>query len=152
MQRPMVTVEPTPTGPGTTDAKNPTGTAGAPELTEQVATGQRCVGGQSHRRAHHRQGEATLEIGGSQLPAPHLDQPGLKGDPLQVEVGRTPMQAIQAATQVNSELLGWDDRLGTLEPGKLADLVAVPGDPLSDISEMERVSFVMLGGRIIRRD
>jgi len=71
---------------------------------------------------------------------------------LQVEVGRTPMEAIQAATQVNSELLGWDDRLGTLEPGKLADLVAVPGDPLSDISEMERVSFVMLGGRIIRRD
>jgi imidazolonepropionase-like amidohydrolase len=71
---------------------------------------------------------------------------------LHVEVGRTPMEAIQAATRINAELLGWDDRLGTLEAGKLADLVAVPGDPLTDISEMERVSFVMLGGRVVRRD
>ena len=59
------------------------------------------------------------------------------------------MQAIQAATRTNSELLGWDDRIGTLEPGKLADIVAVPGDPLSDLSLLERVSFVMLGGEVV---
>jgi len=66
--------------------------------------------------------------------------------------GMTPMQAIQAATRVNSELLGWQDRIGTVEAGKLADLVAVPGDPLADLSVLRRVSFVMLGGRIVRSD
>lgn len=71
---------------------------------------------------------------------------------LLVQVGMTPLQAIQAGTRVNAELLGWEDRVGTLEAGKLADLVAVPGDPLADISELERVSFVMLGGRVVRRN
>ena len=69
-----------------------------------------------------------------------------------VEVGMTPMGAIQAGTRVNAELLGWEDRVGTLEPGKLADLVAVPGDPLEDISQLENVSFVMLGGTIIHHN
>ena len=64
-----------------------------------------------------------------------------------VEAGMTPMQAIQAATRVNSELLGWQDRIGTVEAGKLADIIAVPGDPLRDLSQLEKVSFVMLGGR-----
>jgi imidazolonepropionase-like amidohydrolase len=68
---------------------------------------------------------------------------------LLVEAGMTPMQAIQAATRVNSELLGWQDRIGTLEPGKLADIIAVPGDPLRDLAVLEKVSFVMLGGRPI---
>jgi len=67
-----------------------------------------------------------------------------------VKAGMTPMQAIQAGTRVAAEALRWDDRLGTLEPGKLADLVAVPGDPLRDISELERVSFVMLGGKVVK--
>ena len=66
--------------------------------------------------------------------------------------GMTPMQAIQAATSVGAELLRWDDRLGTIEFGKLADLIAVPGDPLADLSTLRRVRFVMLGGRIVRRD
>ena len=61
------------------------------------------------------------------------------------------MQAIQSGTRVGAELLGWDDRIGTIEPGKLADLVAVEGNPLEDISEMKRVSFVMLGGKIVKR-
>ena len=66
--------------------------------------------------------------------------------------GMTPMQAIQAATRVGAELLGWQDRIGTVEPGKLADLVAVPGDPLADLSALRRVQFVMLGGKVVRRD
>lgn len=69
-----------------------------------------------------------------------------------VEAGFTPMEAIQAGTRVNAELLGRADRIGTLEPGKLADIVAVPGDPLEDITVLERVSFVMLGGEVIRDD
>jgi len=69
-----------------------------------------------------------------------------------VQAGMTPMQAIQAATRVNAELLGWEDRIGTVEPGKLADLMAVQGDPLEDISALERVRFVLVGGRIARQD
>jgi len=66
-----------------------------------------------------------------------------------VEAGMTPMQAIQAATRVNAELLGWQDDVGTLAPGKLADIIAVQGDPLGDLSILEHVEFVMLGGREI---
>jgi imidazolonepropionase-like amidohydrolase len=66
-----------------------------------------------------------------------------------VEAGMTPMQAIQAATRVNAELLGWQDDVGTLAPGKLADIIAVTGDPLGDLSVLEDVAFVMLGGREI---
>lgn len=66
--------------------------------------------------------------------------------------GMTPMQALQAATRAGAELLGWQDRIGTVEPGKLADLIAVPGDPLADLSTLRRVSFVMLGGKVVRRD
>ena len=66
-----------------------------------------------------------------------------------VEAGMTPMRAIQAATRVNSELLGWQDRIGTVETGKLADIIAVKGDPLQDLAVLEKVSFVMLGGREI---
>lgn len=68
-----------------------------------------------------------------------------------VEAGIAPMDAIQAGTRVPAELLRWDDRLGTVEPGKLADIIAVPGNPLTDISALERVSMVMLGGRVLKR-
>ena len=64
----------------------------------------------------------------------------------------TPVQAIRAATSVAAELMGWQDRVGSIEPGKFADFVAVSGDPLSDITELERVKFVMKGGQIIRND
>ncbi|NIP19235.1 MAG: amidohydrolase family protein [Xanthomonadales bacterium] len=63
-----------------------------------------------------------------------------------VEAGMPPMAAIKAGTSVAAELLGWDE-LGTLEPGKLADIIAVPGNPLEDITTLERVAFVMIGGR-----
>ncbi len=67
-----------------------------------------------------------------------------------VDLGMTPAQAIRAATIVGAELLGWDDRIGTIEPGKLADIIAVDGDPLTDIRALRDVRFVMLGGRIAR--
>ena len=63
-----------------------------------------------------------------------------------VKYGMTPEQALRSATVVGAELLGWSDRLGTVETGKLADLIAVKGDPLADIKLLEQVRFVMKGG------
>jgi imidazolonepropionase-like amidohydrolase len=68
-----------------------------------------------------------------------------------VKFGMTPAQAIRAGTVNAAELLGMKDSLGTLEAGKLADIVAVPGDPLSDVSLMEKVDFVMKGGMVYRK-
>ena len=65
-------------------------------------------------------------------------------------VGMTPLQAIQAATVKASELIGWQDRIGTIEAGKFADLIAVDGDPISDITTLERVKFVMKGGKVVK--
>ncbi len=64
----------------------------------------------------------------------------------------TPARAIQAATIVNAEALGWQGEIGSIEKGKFADLVAVSGDPLADIAELQRVKFVMKGGKIVRNE
>ena len=69
-----------------------------------------------------------------------------------IRLGESPMAAITAATSLNAEIMGWQDRVGSLTAGKLADIVAVPGDPLRDISAMEHVSFVMKGGVVHRDD
>jgi len=69
-----------------------------------------------------------------------------------VNYGMTPMQAIRTATANAAELLGWSDKMGIIEPGKWADLVAVSGDPLKDITELQRVKFVMKSGSIVRND
>ncbi len=66
--------------------------------------------------------------------------------------GVSPAKAIQSGTIINAEALGWSDRVGSIEKGKYADLVAVSGDPLADITELQRVKFVMKGGKIIRND
>ncbi len=69
-----------------------------------------------------------------------------------VKLGMTPMQAIQAGTKVNAELLNKDKEIGTVEVGKFADIIAVKGDPLKDLSELQRVKFVMIGGAIIKNE
>jgi imidazolonepropionase-like amidohydrolase len=69
-----------------------------------------------------------------------------------VKYGMTPAQAIQAATTVAAEMMGWQDLVGSIEKGKFADIIAVAGDPTKDITELERVSFVMKGGQVIRND
>jgi imidazolonepropionase-like amidohydrolase len=68
-----------------------------------------------------------------------------------VKYGMSPMSAIKSATSVGARLLGQENNLGTLERGKLADIIADRGDPLSDITELERVTFVMKGGVIYKR-
>jgi imidazolonepropionase-like amidohydrolase len=67
-----------------------------------------------------------------------------------VRFGQTPIEAIRSATVVAAELLGWDDRVGSLSPGRFADLIAVDGDPLTDGRLLEDVPFVMKGGRVVR--
>ncbi len=68
-----------------------------------------------------------------------------------VKFGMTPAQAIRSATSTAAELLGTQNEVGTIEAGKLADIVAVPGDPLADVSLMEKVEFVMKGGVVYKR-
>jgi imidazolonepropionase-like amidohydrolase len=67
-----------------------------------------------------------------------------------VKAGMTSSQAIRAATFDAAQLMGWQDRIGTIEAGKLADLIAVEGDPIKDITELERVKFVMKGGAVVK--
>jgi imidazolonepropionase-like amidohydrolase len=64
--------------------------------------------------------------------------------------GLTPLEAIRAATTTAAELLGWQDRVGSIETGKYADLIAVEGDPLKDIAVLREVKFVMKGGEIVK--
>jgi imidazolonepropionase-like amidohydrolase len=66
--------------------------------------------------------------------------------------GMTPARAIQSGTIVNAEVMGWQDQVGSVTKGKFADLVAVSGNPVADISELQRVKFVMKGGKIIRNE
>src|ERR1022692_2810265 len=69
-----------------------------------------------------------------------------------VKLGLTPLQAIQAATVDAADLLGWSGRVGSLEPGAWADIVAVDGDPLKDVTTLEHVKFVMKGGEVVRNE
>ncbi len=68
-----------------------------------------------------------------------------------VKWGMTPMQAIQSATVNAADLLGWNGKVGVIKPGAFADIIAVKGDPLKDISELERVQFVMKGGKVEKK-
>jgi imidazolonepropionase-like amidohydrolase len=67
-----------------------------------------------------------------------------------VRLGESPMAAIVSATRISADIMGWSDRIGSIEPARLADLIAVAGDPLRDITELERVAWVMKGGAIYK--
>jgi imidazolonepropionase-like amidohydrolase len=69
-----------------------------------------------------------------------------------VRLGLTPLQSIQAGTLNAADLLGWSGKVGTLEPGAWADIVAVDGDPLKDITTLQRVKFVMKGGEVVKNE
>jgi imidazolonepropionase-like amidohydrolase len=69
-----------------------------------------------------------------------------------VKLGLTPLQAIQAATANAADLLGWSGKVGSLEPGAWADIVAVDGDPIKDVTTLERVKFVMKGGEVVKNE
>ena len=91
---------------------------------------------------------AKLAFGTDAAIFPHGDN--AKQFAVMVRFGMTPMQAIQAATSVNAELFGWEADVGAVETGRYADLVAVRGNPLDDVSVLEQISFVMKGGEVVR--
>jgi imidazolonepropionase-like amidohydrolase len=69
-----------------------------------------------------------------------------------VKLGLTPLQSIQAATVNDADLLGWSDKVGVIEPDHFADIIAVDGDPLQDVTTLERVKFVMKGGVVYKSE
>jgi imidazolonepropionase-like amidohydrolase len=91
-----------------------------------------------------------IAFGSGVGPFPHGTQTKEFG--YMVKFGMTPAQAIRAATSEAAQLMGWQDRVGTVEAGKFADLVAVEGDPVADITELERVKFVMKGGHVFKNE
>jgi len=82
---------------------------------------------------------------------PHGTQ-ALDFEMLVKRAGLTPARAIQSGTMINAEAMGWQDQIGSVDTGKYADLIAVAGDPLADITELKRVAFVMKGGKVIRNE
>ena len=84
-------------------------------------------------------------------PYPHGIQ-ALDFEWLVKRAGMTPARVLQAGTMMNAEMLGWQDRIGSIDKGKFADMVAVAGDPLADITELQRVKFVMKGGRVVKNE
>jgi imidazolonepropionase-like amidohydrolase len=72
--------------------------------------------------------------------------------PIFVSWGATPVYTLRMATTVNAEIIHWQDKVGSIEKGKFADIIATSGDPLQDITEMQRVKFVMKGGAVIKDD
>src|SRR5207247_8024478 len=82
---------------------------------------------------------------------PHGTQ-ALEFEWLVKRAGLSPAAAIQAGTTTNAEALGWQDQIGSIDRGKYADLIAVDGDPLGDITELQRVTFVMKGGKVVRNE
>jgi imidazolonepropionase-like amidohydrolase len=95
-------------------------------------------------------GGAKMAFGTDAGVYPHGDN--AKQFAYMVQYGMTPMQAIQAATKYGAEALGMQDRVGTLEPGKFADLIAVAKDPLADVRALENVPFVMKGGAVAKNE
>ncbi len=117
----------------------------------------RATGGKTSRARIHEAGFRRAVARGVKIafgtdvgPFPHGTQ--AKEFRYMVRFGMTPAQALHAATTVAAELMGWLDRIGSLEKGKFADLIAVSGDPLADITELERVKFVMKGGQVVRNE
>ena len=109
----------------------------------------RCVADVSERSFRKAWAAGVKVAFGSGVgPFPHGTQ--TKEFEYMVKFGMTPVQAIRAATSEAAELMGWQDRVGSVEAGKFADLVAVAGDPTADITELERVKFVMKGGQVFK--
>jgi len=116
------------------------------------ATGGKTTRARIHENSFRRALASGVKIafGTDAGPFPHGTQ--AKEFEYMVRFGMTPARALRSATSLAAELMSWQDRIGSLEKGKFADLVAVAGDPLADITELERVKFVMKGGRIVRND
>jgi imidazolonepropionase-like amidohydrolase len=125
------------------------------ELKEQEKWMKQYVVGNGDRLRRARKLGVPIAAGSDMyLTMPHKNrgQASLLMLEAYAEEGMTPIEIIHAATINAAELLGWKDRVGTLEAGKLADIVAVPGDPLKDITALEHARFVMKDGVVIKNE
>ncbi|GAC1429461.1 MAG: amidohydrolase family protein [Thermoanaerobaculia bacterium] len=125
-------------------------------VTEYVAPGRGGVWEKTIPEFHHDSFARALRKGvkiafGTDAGGFPWDLNQAKEFSYETKFGMTPMQALKSATIVAAQLMGWDDRIGTIESGKFADVIAVPGNPLNDITAMERVSFVMKDGSVVKR-
>ena len=104
-----------------------------------------------HVEEFHKQLRAgvPMALGSDVGPFPHGTQ--AREFVLMVKYGMTPLAALQADLLNGAKLLSWQGQIGAVKPGYWADVIAVPGDPLKDISVLENVSFVMKGGMIYRK-
>ena len=104
-----------------------------------------------HAAEFPRQLEAGVPIAmGSDVgPFPHGTQ--AREFALMVKYGMMPLASLQAGTLNGAKLLGWQDQIGALKPGYFADIIAVPGNPLTDITVVQKVAFVMKGGVVYRK-
>jgi imidazolonepropionase-like amidohydrolase len=91
-----------------------------------------------------------MAVGSDVGPFPHGTQ--AREFNLMVKYGMTPLAVLQADLLNGAKLLGWQDQIGALKSGYLADIIAVSGDPLADIDALQKVSFVMKGGMVYRQD
>jgi imidazolonepropionase-like amidohydrolase len=105
--------------------------------------------GQAQRENFRRLHQAGVRIGFGTDAAVYPHGDNAKQFAYMVEYGMSPLEAIRAATIHAAELLGWTDDVGVIEPGRFADFIAVDGDPLSDVTLLERVDFVAKGGEVI---
>lgn len=120
-------------------------------MPDFIVTKMKMVSAQSEKNLQKAfQAGVKIALGTDAAVYPH----GLNAHELAtyVKLGLTPLQAIQSATINDADLLGWSDRVGTLEPGKWADIIAVNGDPLQDVATLQNVKFVMKGGQVFRNE
>src|SRR5262249_22902282 len=127
-----------------------------PEQQQQAEERAKRFASANHRRLERARKAGVRIAAGSdeyyQFPGRTRGQASLLMLKAYSESSMTPLEIIQAATVNAAALLGWESRIGTIEKGKYADIIAVQGDPLKDIGELASVSFVMKGGRVIKNE
>ena len=120
-------------------------------FTDEMLEKERMVGQQS-REGFRKAAQAGVKIAFGTDAGVYPHGGNAKQFAFMVKYGLSPMQAIQSATVNAADLLGWSDEVGSIEPGKFADLVAVEADPLKDITSLEHVKFVMKGGEVAKNE
>jgi imidazolonepropionase-like amidohydrolase len=120
-------------------------------FTDEMLEKERMVG-QQQREGFRKAAQAGVKIAYGTDAGVYPHGGNAKQFAYMVKYGLTPMQAIQSATVNAADLLGWSDRVGSIEPGKFADLIVVESDPLKDITVLERIKFVMKGGQIVKNE
>jgi imidazolonepropionase-like amidohydrolase len=120
-------------------------------FTDEMLDKERMVG-QQQREGFRKAAQAGVKIAFGTDAGVYPHGWNAKQFSTMVKFGLTPLQAIQAATVNAADLIGWADRVGAIEPGKFADLIAVQGDPTTDVTVLEHVQFVMKGGQVVKNE